>query len=45
MSLTDGINNNLEFFFNDFDNLFNEKITRSFIEQLAKLTKEKIDVK
>ena len=33
MSLTDGINNNLEFFFNDFDNLFNEKITRSFIEQ------------
>ena len=45
MSLTDGINNNLEFFFNDFDNLFNEKITRSFIEQLAKLTKEKIDEK
>ena len=45
LSLTDGINSNLEFFFNDFDNLFNEKITKNFIERLSELTKEKINEK
>ena len=45
LSLTDGINSNLEFFFNDFDNLFNEKITQNFIERLSEITKEKIKVK
>ena len=45
LSLTDGINNNLEFFFNDFDNLFNEKVTKNFMERLSELTKEKINVK
>ena len=45
LSLTDGINNNLDFFFNDFDNLFNEKITKDFIGKLAELTKEKINEK
>ena len=45
LSLTDGINNNLDFFFNDFDNIFNEKITKSFIDKLAELTKEKINEK
>ena len=45
MSLTDGINNNLDFFFNDFDNLFNEKITKSFIDKLSEITKEKINEK
>jgi lysyl-tRNA synthetase class I len=45
LSLTDGINNNLDFFFNDFDNLFNEKITKVFIGKLAELTKEKINEK
>ena len=45
ISLTDGINSNLEFFFNDFDNLFNEKITKNFIERLSELTKEKINEK
>ena len=45
LSLTDGINNNLEFFFNDFDNLFNEKVTKNFIEKLSELTKEKINAK
>ena len=45
LSLTDGINNNLDFFFNDFDNLFNEKITKSFIDKLSEITKEKINEK
>ena len=45
LSLTDGINNNLEFFFNDFDNLFNEKVTKNFIQRLSELTKEKINAK
>ena len=45
LSLTDGINNNLDFFFNDFDNIFNEKVTRSFLERLTGLTKEKINEK
>ena len=45
LSLTDGINNNLDFFFNDFDNIFNEKVTRAFIERLTGLTKEKINEK
>ena len=45
LSLTDGINNNLDFFFNDFDNIFNEKITKAFIERLTGLTKEKINEK
>ena len=45
ISLTDGINSNLEFFFNDFDNLFNEKITKNFIERLTEITKEKINEK
>ena len=45
LSLTDGINNNLDFFFNDFDNIFNEKVTKAFIERLTGLTKEKINEK
>ena len=45
LSLTDGINSNLEFFFNDFDNLFNEKITKNFIERLSEITKEKVNEK
>ena len=45
LSLTDGINNNLNFFFNDFDNIFNEKVTKAFIERLTGLTKEKINEK
>ena len=45
LSLTDGINSNLEFFFNDFDDLFNEKITKNFIERLSEITKEKINIK
>ena len=45
LSLTDGINNNLDFFFNDFDNIFNEKVTKAFIDKLSEITKEKIDDK
>ncbi len=45
LSLTDGINNNLDFFFNDFDNIFNEKITKLFINKIDAITKEKIDEK
>ena len=30
-NITDGINNNLDFYFSDFDNIFNEKITKHFI--------------
>ena len=45
LSLTDGINSNLEFFFNDFDNLFNEKITKNFIERLSEISKEKVNEK
>ena len=45
LSLTDGINNNLEFFFNDFDNIFNEKVTKGFIDKLSEITKDKINEK
>ena len=45
LSLTDGINNNLDFFFNDFDNIFNEKVTKAFIDQLSEITKDKINEK
>ena len=45
LSLTDGINNNLDFFFNDFDNIFNEKVTKAFIDKLSEITKDKIDDK
>ena len=45
LSLTDGINNNLDFFFNDFDNLFNEKVTKTFIDKLTEITKDKINEK
>ena len=45
LSLTDGINNNLDFSFNDFDNIFNEKITKAFIDKLTEITKDKINEK
>ncbi len=45
LSLTDSINHNLEFFFNDFDIFFNEKITKNFIKRLSELTKEKVNEK
>ena len=45
LSLTDGINNNLDFFFNDFDNIFNEKVTKAFIDKLSEITKDKVNEK
>ena len=44
-NITDGINNNLEFYFSDFDNIFNEKITKSFINKIIEINKEKMEEK
>ena len=44
-NITDGINNNLDFYFNDFDNIFNEKITKSFIDKIIEINKEKMEEK
>ena len=44
-NITDGINNNLDFYFSDFDNIFNEKITKSFINKIIEINKEKMEEK
>ena len=44
-NITDGINNNLDFYFNDFDNIFNEKITKVFINKIIEINKEKMEEK
>lgn len=44
-NITDGINNNLDFYFNDFDNIFNEKITKNFINKIIEINKEKMEEK
>jgi hypothetical protein len=44
-NITDGMNNNLEFYFSDFDNIFNEKITKSFINKIIEINKEKMEEK
>ena len=44
-NITDGINNNLDFYFNDFDNIFNEKITKTFINKIIEINKEKMEEK
>ena len=44
-NITDGINNNLDFYFNDFDNIFNEKITKAFINKIIEINKEKMEEK
>ena len=44
-NITDGINNNLDFYFSDFDNIFNEKITKKFINKIIEINKEKMDEK
>ena len=36
-NITDGINNNLDFYFSDFDNIFNEKITKIFINKICEI--------
>ena len=45
LNVNEGINNNLDFYFSDFDNLFNEKITKIFINKLIALNKEKLEEK
>ena len=42
LNINEGINNNLDFYFSDFDNIFNEKVTKAFIDQLSEITKDKI---
>ena len=44
-NITDGINNNLEFYFSDFDNIFNEKITKGFINKIIEINKQKMEEK
>ncbi len=44
-NINDGINNNLDFYFNDFDNIFNEKITKGFINKIIEINKEKMEEK
>ena len=44
-NITDGINNNLDFYFSDFDNIFNEKITKIFINKIIEINKEKMEEK
>ena len=44
-NITDGINNNLDFYFSDFDNIFNEKITKIFINKICEINKEKMEEK
>ena len=44
-NITDGINSNLEFYFSDFDNIFNEKITKNFINKIIEINKQKMEEK
>ena len=45
LNINEGINNNLDFYFSDFDNLFNEKITKIFINKIVEINKEKLGEK
>ena len=45
LNINEGINNNLDFYFSDFDNIFNEKITKTFINKIIELNKEKLEEK
>ena len=42
LNINEGINNNLDFYFSDFDNIFNEKITKIFINKIVEINKEKL---
>ena len=44
-NITDSINSNLDFYFSDFDNIFNEKITKIFINKIIQINKEKMEEK
>ena len=45
LNINEGINNNLDFYFSDFDNIFNEKITKIFINKIVEINKEKLGEK
>ena len=45
LNINEGINNNLDFYFSDFDNIFNEKITKIFINKIVEINKEKLEEK
>ena len=45
LNINEGINNNLDFYFSDFDNIFNEKITKIFINKIIEINKEKLEEK
>ena len=45
LNINEGINNNLDFYFSDFDNIFNEKITKIFINKIVAINKEKLEEK
>ena len=45
LNINEGINNNLDFYFSDFDNIFNEKITKNFINKIVAINKEKLEEK
>ena len=44
-NITDSINNNLDFYFSDFDSLFNEKIIKNFIAKIVSINQEKMEEK
>ena len=44
-NITDGINNNLDFYFSDFENIFNAKVTKMFINKIIEINKEKMEEK
>ena len=45
LNMNEGINNNIDFYFSDFDNIFNEKITKIFINKIILINKEKLEEK
>ena len=45
VNITDSINNNLDFYFSDFDSLFNEKIIKNFIAKIVSINQEKMEEK
>ncbi len=45
LNINESINNNLLFYFSDFDSLFKEQITKNFIKKLIEINKEKMEEK
>ena len=45
LNINEGINNNLDFYFSDFENIFNAKVTKMFINKIIEINKEKMEEK